>query len=122
MIHLALVDFEASSGSPFRFAYEYLKPYFTHGGIEYQEISYDIGSNAKANSYRSSIRRLVKELKKQCAWERIVFAVSTHTDNNSGDPFAGYEGTKQYISTPVDEVSISMLSTRFVYWLQSYSF
>ena len=107
MIHLVLVDFK-ESGSPFRFAYEYLKPYFTNGGIEYREISYDIGSNAKASHYRSSVGRLVKELKKQCVWERIVLTISTHTDNDSGDPFAGYEGTtEQYVGTPVDEVSIS---------------
>lgn len=108
MIHLVLVDFEGSNGSPFRFAYEYLKSYFPHGGIEYREIYYDIGSNAKALRYRSSIRELIKQLKKQCVWERIVFAISTHTDSNSGDPFAGYEGaTKQYVGTPVNEVSIS---------------
>ncbi|OJA13105.1 hypothetical protein AZE42_13565, partial [Rhizopogon vesiculosus] len=80
MIHLVLVDFEASSGSPFRFAYEYLRPYFPDGGIEYREIFYDIGSNAKALRYRASMRPLIKELKKQCVSDRIVFAISTHTD------------------------------------------
>jgi len=108
MIHLVLVDFEVSSGSPFRFAYEYLRPYFPDGGIEYREICYDIGSNTKALRYRTSIRPLIKELKKQCVSDRIVFAISTHTDGDSGDPFVGYEGAaKRYVGAPVDQVSIS---------------
>jgi hypothetical protein len=114
MIHFVLVDFVVS-GSPFSFAYEYLKAYFSNGGIEYREISYDIGSNAKVSSYRSNIRRLLKELRNQCVWERIVFAISTHTDNDTGDPFVGYEGTTdQYVGTPVDEVGILKLQVHLL--------
>jgi hypothetical protein len=108
MVHLVLVDFEASSGSPFRFTYKYLRPYFPNGGIEYREICYDIGSNAKALHYRSSIHGLIKELKKQCVLDRIVFAISAHTDGDSSNPPVGYEGAaKHYVGTPVDQVSIS---------------
>jgi len=108
MIHIVLVDFEASSGSPFRFAYQYLRSYFPDGGIEYREIRYDIGTNSKALRYGAGIRTLTKQLKRQCLSDRIVFAITTHTDSDSGDPFAGYErAAERYVAAPVDQVSLS---------------
>ncbi|KAG2742625.1 hypothetical protein P692DRAFT_20749050 [Suillus brevipes Sb2] len=43
------------------------------------------------------------------AWSRVVFGISNHTDNSSGDPFVGYE-RKTYVATPVDDVSVFFLA------------
>ncbi|KAG1866802.1 hypothetical protein F4604DRAFT_1927770 [Suillus subluteus] len=102
-IHLVLVDFETTA-SPFPLAHSFLKPYFTNGGIEYFEITYDIISVAGA--YCQAVRQTLKALKNSFLWERVVVAISTHTDNDEGDPFAGYssdDGLKQYGATATDD-------------------
>jgi hypothetical protein len=105
-IHLVLVDFETTA-SPFPFAHSFLRPYFTNGGIEYFEITYDVIS--AATEYRQAVRKTLKALKNSFTWERVVVAISTHTDNDLGDPFAGYStdgGVKQYGAAPTDDVSV----------------
>ncbi|KAG1866101.1 hypothetical protein F4604DRAFT_1682844 [Suillus subluteus] len=102
-IHLVLVYFETTA-SPFPLAHSFLKPYFTNGGIEYFEITYNIISAAGA--YCQAVRQMLKALKNSFLWECVVVAISTHTDNDEGDPFAGYssdDGLKQYGATATDD-------------------
>lgn len=103
-IHLILVDFDTTA-SPFSLAHSFLQPYFTSGGIEYREIAYNIVSDA--SGYRKTVRQIIKDLKNSFAWERVVVGISTHTDNDSGDPFAGYslDGEKHYAGAPTEDVS-----------------
>ncbi|KAG1732285.1 hypothetical protein EDB19DRAFT_2005506 [Suillus lakei] len=102
-IHLVLINFE-TTGSPFPFAHSFLQPYFTSGGIEYREIAYDIISAPDA--YLKTIAQIIKTLNKVFVWERVVIGISTHTDNDQGDIFAGYSddgGDKHYVSAGFDQ-------------------
>ncbi|KAG1861222.1 hypothetical protein F4604DRAFT_1684048 [Suillus subluteus] len=103
-IHLILVDFTVA-GSPMEFAHSFLKPYYTGDRIQYLNVYYDIGTDAKLPAYRSNIQKIMKGLKKSFVWERVVIGVSTHTDEDFGDPFTGYEDDASggYISTPVND-------------------
>ncbi|KAG1764498.1 hypothetical protein EV702DRAFT_1051327 [Suillus placidus] len=109
-IHLVLVDFETTA-SPFLFAHSFLQPYFTSGGCEYHEIAYDIISDVHA--YRKAVHQTLKALKNSFVWERVVVAISTHTDNDEGDPFAGYSydgNLKCYGGTATDDFLDIVLS------------
>ncbi|KAG1742098.1 hypothetical protein EDB19DRAFT_1827760 [Suillus lakei] len=102
-IHLVLIDFK-TTGSPFPFAHSFLQPYFTSGGIEYCEIAYDIISAPDA--YLKTVAQIIKTLNKAFVWECIVIGISTHTDNDQGDIFAGYSddgGDKHYVSAGSDQ-------------------
>ncbi|KAG0692553.1 hypothetical protein DFH29DRAFT_1046048 [Suillus ampliporus] len=101
LIHLKIVDYDATGGS-FELAYRFLEPYFPCGGIEYREVAFDIATTAKAEGYQRGVQTMVRALKKQGKWDRVVIGLSDHTDNDNGDPFAGYEGKKKYIAAPVD--------------------
>ncbi|KAG1850371.1 hypothetical protein DFJ58DRAFT_729251 [Suillus subalutaceus] len=105
-IHLILVNLSVA-GSPLEFAHSFLKPYYTGDGIEYLDVYYDIGSDAKAAPYRSKVWKMIKVLKNLFIWERVVIGISTHTDEDFGNPFIGYEDgdTNNYLSTLVDDVS-----------------
>jgi hypothetical protein len=110
-IHLILVDFGVA-GSPFEFAHSFLKPYYSGDGIKYIEVYYDIGTDVKLAPYRTHIRQIIKGLKNSFTWERVVIGLSTHTDEDFGDPFAGYgDESKGYVSTPVNDVSFSFFGT-----------
>ncbi|KAG1849745.1 hypothetical protein F4604DRAFT_1934773 [Suillus subluteus] len=93
------------AGSPLEFAHSFLKPYYTGDGIKYLDVYYDIGSDAKAAPYCSKVRNIIKGLKNSFVWERVVISISTHTDEDFGDPFIGYEDgdTNNYLSTLVDD-------------------
>ncbi|KAG1857787.1 hypothetical protein F4604DRAFT_1931277 [Suillus subluteus] len=102
--HLILVDLSVA-GSPLEFAHSFLKPYYTGDSIKYLDVYYDIGSDAKAAPYRSKVRNIIKGLKNSFVWERVVIGISTHTDEDFGNPFIGYEDgdTNNYLSTSVDD-------------------
>ncbi|KAG0693968.1 hypothetical protein DFH29DRAFT_1006760 [Suillus ampliporus] len=103
-IHLILVGFHPAA-SPFEFAHTFLKPYFADRSCQYLEIYYDIATDAKLAPYRTQVRQMIKGLGKSFTWERVVIGVSTHTDNQFGDPFTGYgdDDPKGYVSTPVND-------------------
>ncbi|KAG1734837.1 hypothetical protein EDB19DRAFT_1830470 [Suillus lakei] len=101
-VHLSLVDF-AVSGSPLEFAHTFLKPYYSGAGINYIDVVYDIGTDEKLAPYRAQVRKMIKGLKNSFVWERVVFGISTHTDEDFGDPFIGYEDSKEYHSTGVND-------------------
>jgi hypothetical protein len=105
-IHLILVGFHPAA-SPFALAHTFLKPYFSGASIQYLEIYYDIATDAKLAPYRNQVRQMIKGLGKSFVWERVVIGVSTHTDNQYGDPFTGYgdDDPTAYVSTPVNDVS-----------------
>jgi hypothetical protein len=104
-VHLSLVDFVVS-GSPLEFAHTFLKPYYSGAGINYIDVVYDIGTDEKLAPYRAQVRKMIKGLKNSFVWERVVFGISTHTDEDFGDPFIGYEDSKEYHSTGVNDVSV----------------
>ncbi|KAG1725504.1 uncharacterized protein EDB91DRAFT_1254768 [Suillus paluster] len=100
-VHLKIVDYDATGGS-FDLAYDFLKPYFPCGGLERREVTFDIATTAKAANYQRSVDSMVRALKEQGKWDRVVIGISDHTDNDNGDPFAGYDGKKRFIAARVD--------------------
>ncbi|KAG2353859.1 hypothetical protein BDR07DRAFT_1495506 [Suillus spraguei] len=102
-VHLTLVDND-TTGGPFELAYRLLEQYFPRGGSDYKEITFDIATKTKATDYLEQVCKLVQALQKQRPWSRLVIAITNHTDNDTGDLFAGYVRGK-YISGAVSEVS-----------------
>ncbi|KAG2355383.1 hypothetical protein BDR07DRAFT_1381574 [Suillus spraguei] len=100
-LHLKLVNCDTSGGS-FELAYKFLKPYFPRGGIKFVEVAFDVATGEKAAGYKNCGRKTALELMKQRTWARVVIAITNHTDNVTGDPFAGYDGG-QYISGEINE-------------------
>ncbi|KAG1822766.1 uncharacterized protein BJ212DRAFT_1477181 [Suillus subaureus] len=103
-IHLILVNLSVA-GSPLEFTHSFLKPYHTGDSIKYLDVYYDIGSDAKATPYCSKVCKMIKGLKNSFIWECVVIGISTHTDEDFGNPFIGYEDgdTNNYLSTLVDD-------------------
>ncbi|KAG1743584.1 uncharacterized protein EDB91DRAFT_1247087 [Suillus paluster] len=102
LINLALVDYD-TSGGPFNLTFQFLSPYFPHGGIAFHELVFDVGSRAKSRQYQLEVGELVQGLASQCHWPHIVFVISNHTDDDLGDPFLGYESKKTtYVAGRVD--------------------
>ncbi|KAG2057807.1 hypothetical protein BDR06DRAFT_969145 [Suillus hirtellus] len=102
-IHLILVDFRVA-GSPFEFAHSFLKPYYSGNGIKYIEVYYNIGTD------------IIKGLKNSFTWECVVIGLSTHTDEDFRDPFAGYgDDSKGYVSTLVNDLPCQQ--PRLISWL-----
>lgn len=107
-VHLKLVDCD-TTGSPFLLAHNFYRPYFPQGGIEFCEVEFDVATGAKSAIYQRTAAKHIRELLNQRSWARVVVGITNHTDNETGDPFAGYlEG--KYISGEVQDVS----SFRFV--------
>ncbi|KAG1860087.1 hypothetical protein F4604DRAFT_1930414 [Suillus subluteus] len=100
-IHLTLVNND-TTGGPFNLAYQFLAPYFPHGGISYQDLMFDIATEEKVTAYQQKVDKLVWDLQKQRQWSRVVIGITNHMDNVTRDPFAGYNGEK-YITGAVDE-------------------
>ncbi|KAG2121487.1 hypothetical protein DEU56DRAFT_760665 [Suillus clintonianus] len=98
-LHLKLVNFDATSG-PFELAYHFLEPYFPRGGLQYQEVTFDIATQSKLATYEQDVGKLLNDLLPQPRWTRVVIAITNHSDSDSGDLFAGYRG-KNYISATV---------------------
>ncbi|KAG1767505.1 hypothetical protein EDD22DRAFT_844465 [Suillus occidentalis] len=89
--------------SPMEFIHTFLKSYYTGGSLAYLDVVYDIGTDEKLDPYRNQVRKMIRGLKNSFAWERVVIGVSTHTDEDYRDPFIGYEDTKEYHSTGVND-------------------
>ncbi|KAG2145276.1 hypothetical protein DEU56DRAFT_754132 [Suillus clintonianus] len=106
-IQLKIVDYN-DTGGPFELAYNFLKPYFLCGGIEYHE-AFDIAATAKAVSYQQGINVMVHALKKQGKWDHVMIGISNHTDNDNGNPFAGTSSKTHLNDTYGSFAVISML-------------
>lgn len=99
-----------TAGCPFSLAHEFLQPYFPRGRIEFREVEFDIATDTKATAYNRSCNKLLRDLLKQGRWERVVIGITNHTDNENGDPFAGYRDG-QYIAGEVKEVRLFIVVT-----------
>lgn len=110
MLHLVLIDHDTTSGS-FELASHFLQPYFPSGGLEFHTIFFNIGNDSKVERYKSKAGEAIQELLK-LPWTRVVVAITNHTDNDTGDPFMGYEAKKKaYVSAQVHVVSDCSCST-----------
>jgi hypothetical protein len=106
-VHLSLIDID-TTGGPFELGHQFLQPYFPRGGLGYFKIEFDLATAPKATKYRRDVEKVVRDLLKQRRWSRLVMAITNHTDNDCGDPFAGYVDG-QYVAAEVNTVSMSPL-------------
>jgi hypothetical protein len=107
-IHLVIVDYDATGGA-FDLAYNYLGPYFPSGGLTRCQVNFDFATAAKMSSYHSTVMKIVRDLRVQRRWSRVVVGISNHTDDTLGDPFIGYQGNSltKYIGARTDQVGDS---------------
>jgi hypothetical protein len=75
--------------------------------MQYHKVTFDIGTASKVAQYKHSMAALVGKLA-STPWSRIVFGISNHTDNTSGDPFVGYDRST-YVATLVHDVHVFVL-------------
>ncbi|KAG2128644.1 uncharacterized protein EDB93DRAFT_152048 [Suillus bovinus] len=86
IIHFTLVD-HATVWSPADMMYQFLVPYFPHGGLCKLDVVFDLGSPEKIKGYYEQCK-LANDILSQ-DHHKFVCVITTRTDDD-GDPFIGH--------------------------------
>ncbi|KAN0094960.1 hypothetical protein V8E55_003247 [Tylopilus felleus] len=72
-----------------------LRPYFVHsGGLVSKEVPFDIGTEGKWRGYQKKALEIIKK----CVISPsafVIVAISTHSDEDCGNLFAGHDGNRE---------------------------
>jgi len=94
VLHLRLKTLP--SKGPVNMLYDFLRPYFVRsGGLLTKDIPFDLGTEGKRNTYRKIATEIAKKVVAMGP-STVIFAISTHADNDRGDLFAGQEADKAF--------------------------
>jgi hypothetical protein len=106
IIHFKLVD-HVTTGSPVDIIHQFLAPYFPYGGLRKLDVVFDLGTPFKVKGYNEKCMELAKDVIEQDYYKSVCIVITTHTDDDRGDPFIGRkQGDKSgYVSSSVPEVS-----------------
>lgn len=114
IIHFKLVGFETTA-TPIDAVHSYLSPYFPNGGLRLVEVVFDLGTVRKRDTYSRKCEILVNEIMGDRNYQRVCVAITDHTNDDSGDPFLGYnrETNGSYVAASVPDVRVfSRLAVR----------
>lgn len=75
-------------GTPPRLVHQMFEPYFPDGTLTLIEFEFDFGTNAKVRSHGAQMESL-KSIISSVSPARVLVFVSTHSDMERGDLFAG---------------------------------
>lgn len=101
IIHLRLKTLPAQG--PINMLYDFLKPYFVNtGGLLMTDVQFDLGTEGKMKTYTKKATEIAKKIL-AIGPSRVIFAISTHTDDDRGDLFAGLGDGKQ-VSAEIQQV------------------
>jgi len=100
VLHLYLESLEVEH-APVAAIQSFLQPYFPEGGYKFAELSFDLVSPDSLATYLTAASELSPSL---ASFSRLLLILTTHTDEDRGDFFAGKdEGT--LVASKVSEVS-----------------
>ncbi|KAG1839602.1 hypothetical protein C8R48DRAFT_782046 [Suillus tomentosus] len=104
IIHFKLVD-HVTTGSPVDIIHQFLAPYFPYGGLRKLDVVFDLGTSSKVKGYNEQCMELAKDVVEQDHYKSVCIVITTHTDDDRGDPFIGRKkGDKSgYVSASVPE-------------------
>lgn len=104
VIHLHCVEMPFE-GSPPSILTTYLHTYFPdEGSLELLNVEFDLGSPLKIDSHRRNMESLAFHLRTTSP-DRILIFVTTHSDENRGDFFAGKDSQGRKFSAQAAQVS-----------------
>ncbi|KAF8122330.1 hypothetical protein EV363DRAFT_1405026 [Boletus edulis] len=107
VLHLRLNEYIPAKG-PINMLFDFLRPFFVHsGGLVTADVPFDLGTEWKKKTYLERATKIVKKIL-AVRPSQVVFVISTHTDEDRGDLFAGVEGGKP-ICAEVQEVFFEIL-------------
>ncbi|KAG2063577.1 hypothetical protein BDR04DRAFT_1123171 [Suillus decipiens] len=89
VLHFVLTALDPA-GSPAAVMQHQLRPYRPNNSLQFHEIIFDIGTNAKADRHVESMKALVAHLK-PLEYERVEIFVYTHSETDRGDIWGGFE-------------------------------
>ena len=79
---------------PIGMLHDFMRPYFAHsGGLTTKDVPFDLESEGNRKMCLKNAARIAAKILAM-APSTVIFAVSTHTDDDRGDLFAGLEGGK----------------------------
>ncbi|KAG1899085.1 uncharacterized protein F5891DRAFT_1190278 [Suillus fuscotomentosus] len=108
VIHFKIVGFEATA-SPIDTVNSYLSSFFLNGGLQFIEVIFDLGTNAKIMAYSKQHEKLANDVMDDCNYQTVCIAITDHTDNTTGDPFLGYSHESSYVAATVPDFMNSLL-------------
>ncbi|KAG1839584.1 hypothetical protein C8R48DRAFT_782027 [Suillus tomentosus] len=88
IIHFKLVD-HVTTGSPVDIVHQFLAPYFPYGGLRKLDVVFDLGTSLKVKGYNEQSMELAKDVVEQDHYKSVCIVITTHTDDDRGDPFIG---------------------------------
>ncbi|KAJ8597852.1 hypothetical protein M405DRAFT_211 [Rhizopogon salebrosus TDB-379] len=87
IIHFQLVN-SAATGNPMDIMHSCLTPYFPRGGLRMLNVVFDLGTLHKIKDYSALYTKLANDIIKE-NYQIVCIAITTHTDDERGDPFLG---------------------------------
>ncbi|KAI9458301.1 hypothetical protein HD554DRAFT_2177402 [Boletus coccyginus] len=82
--------------------------YFSPTGLDVLQISFDLGSDSKVNNWPALVSSLLGLLPRQ-TYDHVVFVITNHTDEYTGDLFMGKDENLKEFSAPIDQVLDTLL-------------
>lgn len=86
VVHLRLRSIP--TGGPTEMVAQILAPYFPHGGFQFIDLPFDIGTKSKLNAYKRQVSRLATKLR-SVGFKNVMVVLTDHSDNSRGDLFIG---------------------------------
>lgn len=80
-----------------------LDDYYPADMLRYEEVIFDFGTNQKLDQWKRTIQKLEAVLA-TCKFKRRIIFVTTHSELERGDLFAGTDERGGSVSMEVDEV------------------
>ena len=81
-----------------------LRDYFSPTGLDVLQIPFDLGSGSKVDNWLALVLSSLGLLPHQ-TYDRVVFMITNHTDEDTGNLFVGKDENLKEFSSPVDQVS-----------------
>ncbi|KAF9230158.1 hypothetical protein BU15DRAFT_69437 [Melanogaster broomeanus] len=92
-----------SRASPADLVNNLMQPYFSASTLQFLEVEFDFGTTEKVHEHAEKMEALRKEIRAVPAGRALIF-ISTHSEEQRGDLFAGHEGPESKPSPIAIEV------------------
>ena len=100
VLHLYLESLEVGH-APVAAIQSFIQPYFPEGGYKFAELSFDLANPDSLATYLTAASELSPSL---ALFSRVLLILTTHTDEDRGDFFAGKD-EGMLVASKVSEVS-----------------
>ena len=88
-----------------------LREYFSPTGLNVLQIPFDLGLDSKVDKWPALVSSSLGLLPRW-TYDHVVFLITNHTDEDTGDLFVGTDENLKEFSAPVDQVSLLVVVLR----------